>query len=270
MMEIYWILAWLVVYPLKNIYTLLTVFFYKYIGANYGVTNYMSQFYMFVTNKDNLKFTGGNMGHFQVIGIILCYFINLKVTLTILSNWLTLSVMLVFKMLRLNLFNIVILWNLRVIVGGYPTEIRTFWTIFKLRFVRVNTKKNGHIVVPTVCDPSKHNYSQLIHQDFCHVLIDRLQIMAKKGLMKVIRTNISYLEEYWPICLLTKTIRIPRDPNIDSSNFSTWFLLQMDFTFFNVKVIRGLPTKFLVFILTLHTPLGFHTEANNHLYTYSN
>ena len=44
-------------------------------------------------------------------------------------------------MLRLNLFNIVISWNLKVIDGGYPTEIRTIWNIFKLRLLESTLKE---------------------------------------------------------------------------------------------------------------------------------
>ena len=64
------------------------------------------------------------LGSFYVVSLIVPFyiqwyqFITVQVTLTILSNWETLNVMLVLKMLRLNLFNIGILWNLNAILQG--------------------------------------------------------------------------------------------------------------------------------------------------------
>ena len=60
----------------SNIYTVSTVFFHKDGGANVAVTNCMSHFSMFVPTKATVKLANGNMGHAQVIGIILCCFPN--------------------------------------------------------------------------------------------------------------------------------------------------------------------------------------------------
>ena len=53
--------------------------FYKYGGANVAVTNFMSHFYIFVTTKATVKLDNGKTGHVQVIGIILCRFLNYSI-----------------------------------------------------------------------------------------------------------------------------------------------------------------------------------------------
>ena len=50
--------------------------FHKYAGENVAVANCMSHFSMFVPTKSNVKLANVNMGHAQVIGIILCHFTN--------------------------------------------------------------------------------------------------------------------------------------------------------------------------------------------------
>ena len=68
--------AWLVVAPPSKFYTVSTVLFHKYGGANVAITNYMSHFSMFVSTKATVKLANGNTGHDQGIGIILCCFPN--------------------------------------------------------------------------------------------------------------------------------------------------------------------------------------------------
>ena len=64
--------------PLKA-YTLSTVLFHKYGGANVAVTNCMSHFSIFFTTNATVKLANGNTGHAQVIGIILCRFPNFSI-----------------------------------------------------------------------------------------------------------------------------------------------------------------------------------------------
>ena len=63
----------------SKFYTLSTVLFHKYGGANVAVTNCMSHFSMFVPTKSTVKLDNGNTGHAQGIGIILCRFPNCSV-----------------------------------------------------------------------------------------------------------------------------------------------------------------------------------------------
>ena len=128
--------------PQKN--SVSTVLFHKYGRTNVGVTNCTSHFSMFVPIKANLKLDNGNMGNSQGTGIIYVLFLNstlyiqwdqfitVQATHTIPSNWETLSSMLVFKSLCMNLLNIMILWTLKVFLGGRPTRLRTIRNIFNL------------------------------------------------------------------------------------------------------------------------------------------
>ena len=84
MMMIFWMLTsicfridqWLLL-PKYFIHYLL--FFHKYGGTDFGFTNFMSHFLMFVPTKANVKFSSRNMGHDQEIGIILCSFLNFPI-----------------------------------------------------------------------------------------------------------------------------------------------------------------------------------------------
>ena len=58
-------------------------------------------------------------------------FITVQITFPIKYNLVTLNDILVFKRLCMNLLNIVILWILKVVLGGHPVRLRTIWTIFK-------------------------------------------------------------------------------------------------------------------------------------------
>ena len=58
--------------PYSKFYTVSTVLFNKYGGANVAVTNCMSHFYMFYPTITNVKLANVNTGHAQGIGIILC------------------------------------------------------------------------------------------------------------------------------------------------------------------------------------------------------
>ena len=72
---------------------------------------------------------------FQTLPLYILWdqFITVQVTLPIPSHCLPLTVMLVFKSLCLKLLNIVILWTLKVVLGGHSTGYRKSCTIFRLR-----------------------------------------------------------------------------------------------------------------------------------------
>ena len=69
--------------------------------------------------------------------------------------------------------------------------------------------------------------------------------MAKNGLMEGLPENLPELEEPCPICLLNKATKIPRGPTTDVSKFASGFMLQMDFSFFNVESIHGFTSTFV-------------------------
>ena len=65
---------WLVLAPPSKFYKVSPVLFHKDGGANVAVTSFMSHFSLFVPTKAAVKLANGNMGHAQLIGIILCRF----------------------------------------------------------------------------------------------------------------------------------------------------------------------------------------------------
>ena len=58
--------SWLVVAPPSKLYTVSTVLFHEYGGANFGVTNCISHFSMFIPTKTTMKMANGNTGRVQV------------------------------------------------------------------------------------------------------------------------------------------------------------------------------------------------------------
>ena len=89
-----------------------------------------------------------------------------------------------------------------------------------------------NFVVSTICDLSKQEISQLVHQKFGHVSICRLKRMARKGIMDGLPTNIPDLEDTFPIFLLTKATEIPRSSTIEVSKFPPGFMFKMIFFVF--------------------------------------
>ena len=67
---------WLVGALSSKFYKVSTLLCYKHRVSNVGVTNFLYHFFMFVSNKINMKLANSNTGHAQEIGIILCNFLN--------------------------------------------------------------------------------------------------------------------------------------------------------------------------------------------------
>ena len=126
--------AWLVVTPPWKNYTVSTVLFHKYGGANVAVTNCISHFYMFVPTKATVKSANVNTGYSQGIWIILCRFPNCSIIYpvgtvyyfpghpsnTILLGDLKFYVR--FQNVTSDLLNVVILLTLRVSIVYQPTS----------------------------------------------------------------------------------------------------------------------------------------------------
>ena len=85
--------------------------------------------------------------------------------------------------------------------------------------------------------------------------------------MEVIPTNLPDFEEPFPICLLTKSTKIPRDTTIYVLKFASGFIIQMSFSFLDIKIIRGFNSSLWLYVMLIHTPLDFHPEANIRLFT---
>ena len=161
-------------------------------------------------------------------------FIIFQVTLPTPSYKVPSNLMLVFKSFYLNLLNIVTLLTLKVVLGDHTIRLKTIQTIFRSKFVKINPQRNSNIFVPTIYVLLKQTISQFIYQPLGHVYISRLKRMARKILMEGLPTNITNLEQPWTICLLTNITKFTRGPTIDVSKFAPGFMLQMDFSFFNI------------------------------------
>ena len=75
--------------------------------------------------------------------------------------------------------------------------------------------------------------------------------------MEGLPENLPELEEPCPIYLLTKATKIPRDPTTDVLKFAPCFMLQMDFSFFNVESIHGFTSTFMAIWSATSHPFGF-------------
>ena len=65
------------------------------------------------------------------------------------------------------------------------------------------------------------------------------------------------LEEPFHICLLTKATKITRGPTIDVSKIFPGSMLQIDFAFFNVEIIRGFTSTFVAICSDTSNPFVF-------------
>ena len=130
-----------------------------------------------------------------------------------------------FLRLRLNLLNIAILWNIKVILGGHPTRLRKFWNILKLILSKSTLRETGMLWFQlSVSSPS--------------------------------RISMNYFINF----ILTKESKITRGTNIDISKFSPRFMIQMDFSFFNVESIHGFTSVFSDICSATSYPFGFLTR----------
>ena len=75
--------------------------------------------------------------------------------------------------------------------------------------------------------------------------------------MQGLPENLPELEQPCPICILTKSTKVPRGPTTDVSKFSPGFMLQMDFAFFNVESILRFTSTFEDVCSATSYPFGF-------------
>ena len=73
--------------------------------------------------------------------------------------------------------------------------------------------------------------------------------------------NLPELEEPCPICILTKATKISRVPTTDVSKFAPGFMLQMDFSFFNLESIHGFTSTFVAIYSATSYPFGFPSRS---------
>ena len=177
---------------LQNVYTLYTVLFHNYGGADVSVTNYMSPFSIFVSTKATVKMANGNTGHAQGIGIILCLFTNCYILYPLgqvyyflghHSNTISSGALKFYVGFQKFTFEPI---KHCEFVDSIGSSLKSLYQnqnnidYFQIDIVKVSPQIDRNIVVPTVCLLSKQNTSQIIHQHFGHVYIDRLKLMSRK------------------------------------------------------------------------------------------
>ena len=159
--------AWLVVAPPSIFYTISTLLFHKYGGANVAVTNCMSHFSMFVPTNATVKLANGNMGHAQGIGIILCCFTNCSIihpvgtvyycpghpSNTISSG--ALKFYIGFKKVTYEPLEHCDFVDPQGRSWRSPYQTRNNLDYLQLKIFRINPHRDKDLVVPTVCGLSK-------------------------------------------------------------------------------------------------------------------
>ena len=89
-----------------------------------------------------------------------------------------------------------------------------------------------------------------------HILITIKIFIWRKTNHEESSKNIPYLKEPWPIFIITKSNKISIGPIIDVSNFAPGIILEMDFAFFNVKIIRIFTSTFVTICSATSYPFG--------------
>ena len=164
--------------------------------------------------------------------------------------------MLVLKRLHLKTFEHCDFVDLKSCSWRSPSQTQNNLNDLQTKIVRFNPKRNRNISVPTVCDPL-NVFSQLSHQKFVHVSIVRIKVTTRKGITEGLPTNLPDLEETCTICLLKKATKIPRGKTIYVLKYPPGFMLQMDFSFFNVESIPGFTSTFVDICSVNSYPFGF-------------
>ena len=85
--------------------------------------------------------------------------------------------------------------------------------------------------------------------------------MARKGLMEGLPKDLFELKDPSPICLLTKANKISRGLTTDVSKFAPGFMLQMDFSFFNIESIRGFTSTCVAICSDTSYPFVFPSRS---------
>ena len=117
-------------------------------------------------------------------------FIIFQVAVPTPSHQVPSNFMLDFKMLRLNLLNIVTLLTLKVVLLDHSTRLKTISTIFKYKFSNSTLKATGILLSQLPVSYQIIYISQLIHKSFGNVYIAGLKKMERKGLVEGIPENL--------------------------------------------------------------------------------
>ena len=193
--------ALVVVSTSSILFTVYIVLFHNYAGENNAVANCMSHFSMFVPTKSDVKLANGNMGHAQVIRIILCNFTNCPIIYPVVPVFYCPG----------NPSNTISSGDLKFYLGyqnityehlehcDFVYHQGSSWrSPYHTRKCRLSSKtlcQSQTLKKKIYCGSNclwslKWNISQLIYHYFDQYLITRLRLTAKKLLMKGLTTNI--------------------------------------------------------------------------------
>ena len=92
------------------------------------------------------------------------------------------------------------------------------------------------------------------------LVMSTLQIY-KKLLMKSLPKLLPDLEDPFLICILTKATKISRGPNTDISKVAPGFILQIDFSWFNLESIRGFTSTCVSICSSTSYPFRFPSRS---------
>ena len=180
--------AWLMLAPPSKFYTVSTVLFHKDWGANVAVTNWRSHFSMFIPTKATMKLANGNTGHAQWIGIILCCFTNCSIiypvgpvyyftghpSKTISSGALKFYIGFL-KGYIWTSWTLWLFWPSRSFLDITLLDSQQSW-LYSTRSCPDQSSQRQESCCPNCLWTFKANsLSQLIHQHFSHVSINRLK-----------------------------------------------------------------------------------------------
>ena len=170
--------SWLVVALSSKSYTVSTVLFHKYGGANVAVTNCMSHFYMFVPTKSTVKLANGNTEHAQWIGVILCSFPKCPIIYPAVLfyycpgyPYITISLVALTFYVGFQKVTYEPLENCdfvdpQVFLGDHPTRIKTILTIFKSKLSNSTLKEIGILWSQLYVPYQNRIYISLLIRDF--------------------------------------------------------------------------------------------------------
>ena len=147
---------------------------------------------MVVPTKATVKLANVNTGHAQVIGIILCHFTNCYIIYpagpvyycpshpsnTISSDALKFYV--IFKKVMSEPLEHCDFVDPQGRSCKSPYQTKKIINYIQTEIVKFKSHRDRNIVAPTVCEISKQNLSQIIHQRFCHISINRLKNISRK------------------------------------------------------------------------------------------
>ena len=129
--------------------------FHKHGGTSIAVVNCMSHISIFFPTKATVKMANGKTGHAEGIGIILCYFHNCPIIFLVgpvcccpdhpsnTTSRVTSNFMLVLERLHLNLLNIQILCNSRLLLEINLPDSKQFILSSNLNVHRSTLKETG-------------------------------------------------------------------------------------------------------------------------------